>query len=105
MNTRKYFDKRNDAGMVLDDFRRTFIHRAHPQTFFNFMERRKYITSYNNLSDEKIPLLDKDYILNKAKPWPHKESVVIIKDTIYIILEQKKLEQLQKRLNGLIDKK
>ena len=107
VNTRKYFDKRNDAGNKWDDFRRTFIHGAHPQTFFNFMEQRNYITVFihDYHSDEWISSLDKNYILSKAKPWPHRESVAIIKDTIYIILEQKKLEQVQKRLNELTTKR
>ncbi|MBR6412704.1 MAG: hypothetical protein IKS41_06060 [Alphaproteobacteria bacterium] len=101
----RYFDRYNEnAKNKVGEFNASFTSVTF-LSFLNFMNGKKYIARYilsAKFTDKDILSLDTNYISNQAKPWPHKDSVAIIGDTIYIIMDKEELKRVQKRMKKLI---
>ena len=52
----------------------------------------------NPITDEEVKTLDTDYLLNKALPYPHKNSTFVDDNVIYIIFDWEELEKFKERI-------
>ena len=87
-----------------------FISSWNADEYFNFYENKPFIKgSYSHLTNpitnNIIENFDKNYLLNKAKPYPSQDSVHIDKTNIYIIFSQKDLDDINTRIRNLPDYK
>ena len=83
-----------------------FIPNWNAYEYFNFYEKKSYInTSWSDcchpITNNEIKKLDYDYLLNKARPYPHKNSTFVDDNVIYIVFEQNKLDELKNRINEI----
>ena len=84
-----------------------FVMTWNAYEFFNFYEKKPYIIKMNwsndcnPITDEEVKTLDTDYLLNKALPYPHKNSTFVDNNVIYIVFEQNKLDELKNRINEI----
>ena len=81
-----------------------FISNWNAYEYFNFYEKNPYIDKMNwsdwcnPIKDDEIKTLDYDYILNKARPYPDKNSTFVDDNVIYIIFDWEELEKFKERI-------
>ena len=87
------------------------VRKWNEKEYYNFYENKQLIKKHFWLDNEKfIPKDTKtlteiaDFILHKAQPYPHKNSVYVDDNYIYIIYNQKGLKRAQKNLYKILKK-
>ena len=77
-----------------------YYNKENAKSAYNFFYQTDFASQNASLDELKsIPEI-KDYILNKARPWPHKESIFIHNDHIIFVLDEKELYDTQKYLGN-----
>jgi len=77
-----------------------YYNKENAKSAYNFFYQTDFASQNASLNELKsIPEI-KDYILNKARPWPHKESIFIHNDHIIFVLDEKELYDIQKYLGN-----
>ena len=94
---RYYLKKANEAksNSLLDI---AYYNQDNASSAYNFFYQSDFASDNASLYElSQIPEI-KDYILNKARPWPHKESIFIHNDHIIFVLDENELYNTQKYL-------
>ncbi|MBP5352990.1 MAG: hypothetical protein J6Y91_04420, partial [Alphaproteobacteria bacterium] len=99
------FDHYNDAVKIEDSWI-PYVMAWNAKAFFDFYEKDSFVElSYSDywikLEDRDIEKLDIDYLLHRAFPWPHSNSIYLNGKYIYIVLDWLSLNDIRDRLHKL----
>jgi hypothetical protein len=83
-----------------------FVMSWNAYEFFNFYEKTPFVNTphfyiLGNLTDDVVQQMDIDFLLYRAIPWPHQNSVYIDGKYIYIILDWMSLYTIREKLHKL----
>ena len=104
LNYRKMFNKK--AKTKYDNYRNYYIAGSysdiHYRDIFDFYEQKSYVRYVYDFSSKKVQnkMLDSSYLLTKAKPYPHPNSVYVNEKSIYIVLDGVQLDKIKRKLHS-----
>ncbi|MBP5352989.1 MAG: glucosyltransferase domain-containing protein [Alphaproteobacteria bacterium] len=80
-----------------------FVPEWNAKDFFDFYEKDSFIKiSFSEwrdvLPEREIKYMDIDYLLGKARPWPHPDSVYVDRYFIYIIFNGEALQNMREKI-------
>ncbi len=105
---RKYFYKHKNIRYDWSLLGASFLPQWDGRLFYNFYEAKPYLNHYKNLERDthinSISYTDlqriADFILNKAQPYPHKNSVYVDDKYIYVIYDENGLNNAKRNIQA-----